>query len=57
MSRSDERLYLSPLYGKLLVSNAHKLAVHRLEDGRLLNTVHYYKYRRLSSEIDKGEWH
>ena len=57
MSRSDERLYLSPLYGKLLVSNAHKAAVHRLEDGRLLNTVHYYKYRRLSSEIDKGEWH
>ena len=55
MSRSDERLYLSPQYGKLLVSNAHRATVHRLEDGRVLNTIHYYKYKRLSSEIDKGD--
>ena len=31
--------------------------MHRLEDGRVLNTIHYYKYKRLSSEIDKGEGH
>ena len=39
------------------MSNAHKATVHRLEDGRVLNTIHYYKYKRLSSEIDKGEGH
>ena len=47
----NERLYLAPMFGKLLVSGAE---VYSLEHGVSLNTVNYYKYKRMSREIEKG---
>ena len=50
----NERLYLAPMFGKLLVSGARRAEVYSLEHGVSLNTVNYYKYKRMSREIEKG---
>ena len=50
----NERLYLAPMFGKLLVSGARRADVYSLEHGVSLNTVNYYKYKRMSREIEKG---
>ena len=50
----NERLYLAPMFGKLLVSGAKRAEVFSLEHGVSLNTVNYYKYKRMSREIEKG---
>ena len=53
----NERLYLAPMFGKLLVSGARRAEVYSLEHGVSLNTVNYYKYKRMSREIEKGISH
>jgi len=53
----DERLYLSPMFGNILVSDAKKVAIYSLATGRLINTIHYQKYKRLSREINRGAPH
>ena len=54
MQTHHERLYLAPMFGKLLVSGARRAEVYSLEHGVSLNTVNYYKYKRMSREIEKG---
>ena len=50
----EERLYLSPMFGHILISDARKVVVYSLSSGRTLNTIHYHKYKRLSRELDRG---
>ena len=50
----EERLYLSPMFGHILISDARKGVVYSLSSGRVLNTIHYQKYKRLSRELDRG---
>ena len=50
----DERLYLSPMFGNILVSDAKKVVVYCLATGTLINTIHYQKYKKLSREITRG---
>ena len=50
----EERLYLSPMFGHILISDARKVVVYSLSSGRVLNTIHYHKYKRLSKELDRG---
>merc|ERR1712062_528981 len=50
------RLYLSPMFGHILISDARKVVLYSLTSGRVLNTIHYHKYKRLSRELDRGRF-
>ena len=50
----EERLYLSPMFGYILISDAKKVVLYSFSSGRALNTIHYHKYKRLSRELDRG---
>lgn len=42
------------MFGKILISDAKKVVVYSMETGQSIKTINYYKYRRMSSEIERG---
>jgi len=52
LKNTGERLYLSPMFNHLFVSDAKKAVVYDLTSGQIKTIVHYPKYRRQSKELD-----
>ena len=42
------------MFGKILISDAKKVVVYSMETGQSIKTINYYKYRRMSSEIERS---
>ena len=42
------------MFGKILISDAKKVVIYSMETGQSIKTINYYKYRRMSSEIERG---
>jgi hypothetical protein len=55
LTNASERLYLSPMFNHLFVSDARKCAVYSLRTGTLVSTLHYPRYRRLSKELESAD--
>jgi len=57
LQNTGERLYLSPMFNHLFVSDAKKTVVYDLATGKIKNIVHYPKYKRQSKELDSHDPH
>lgn len=55
LTNNDERLYLSPMFQCLFLSDAKKSVVYDLDVGVVRNTIHYSRYQRISKDVDSGD--
>ena len=55
LSSSDERLYLSPMFQSIFLSDAKKSVVYNLKSGKIKNTLQYPKYKRQSKELQSTD--
>ena len=55
LTNTGERLYLSPMFNHLFVSDAKKAVVYDLTSGQVKNIVHYPRHKRQSKELDSQD--
>lgn len=55
LTNTGERLYLSPMFNHLFVSDAKKAVVYDLTSGKVKNIVHYPRHKRQSKELDSQD--
>ena len=55
LTSSAERLFLSPMFHSLFVSDARKAVIYDLETGAVRNRLHYGRYRRQGRELRSAD--
>ena len=55
LNNTGERLYLSPMFRNLFVSDAKKAVVYDITTGSVRNIIHYPKHKRQGKEVNSQD--